>query len=116
LVGRLLNLTALAFTICFSGFLLLAVNWQALHSECLVPHDPHISCDLLAVALHKQPWREHSRGLVALVGLYLGLCCLYWLWSAAQVRKSIVVRDTQLRDRIGQASGPTGVLQLPEVL
>eukprot|EP00775_Hariotina_reticulata_P004154 gene4154-4402_t len=32
LVGRLLNLTALAFTICFSGFLLLAVNWSALHS------------------------------------------------------------------------------------
>jgi len=31
LVGRLLNLTALAFTICFSGFLLLAVNWSALH-------------------------------------------------------------------------------------
>jgi hypothetical protein len=26
LVGRLLNLIALAFTICFSGFLLLAVN------------------------------------------------------------------------------------------
>jgi hypothetical protein len=30
LVGRLLNLTALAFTICFSGFLLLAVNWHTL--------------------------------------------------------------------------------------
>jgi hypothetical protein len=85
LVGRLLNLTALAFTICFSGFLLLAVNWPALHSECLVPHDPHASCDLLAVALHKQPWREHPRALVALVGLYLALCGLYWLWSAAQV-------------------------------
>jgi hypothetical protein len=88
-VGRLLNLTALAFTICFSGFLLLAVNWQALHSECLVPHDPHVSCDLLAVAIHRQPWREHSRLLVALVGLYLGLCGLYWLWSAVQVRGKV---------------------------
>ncbi|KAF6253428.1 autophagy protein Apg9-domain-containing protein [Scenedesmus sp. NREL 46B-D3] len=67
LVGRLLNLTALAFTIGFSGFLLLAVNWAALHSECLA-----------AVA-------EHARPLVALVALYLALCGLYWLWSAAQL-------------------------------
>ncbi|WIA42135.1 hypothetical protein OEZ86_009406 [Tetradesmus obliquus] len=85
LVGRLLNLTALAFTILFSGCLLLAVNWAALRSECLVPHDPHASCDILDVALHKQPWREHSGVLVALVALYLTLCGLYWLWSAVQL-------------------------------
>lgn len=85
LIGRLLNLTALAFTIIFSGFLLLAVNWQALHDDCLLPHEPHKSCDLLAVGIHKHPWEAHSRGLVGLVGLYLGLCCMYWVWSAVQL-------------------------------
>eukprot|EP00878_Enallax_costatus_P015337 GHUV01016065.1.p1 GENE.GHUV01016065.1~~GHUV01016065.1.p1 ORF type:complete len:292 (+),score=27.92 GHUV01016065.1:357-1232(+) len=85
LIGRLLNLTALAFTIIFSGFLLLAVNWQALHDDCLLPHEPHKSCDLLAVAIHKHPWEAHSKALVGLVGLYLVLCGVYWVWSAVQL-------------------------------
>eukprot|EP00879_Flechtneria_rotunda_P028308 GHRR01030408.1.p1 GENE.GHRR01030408.1~~GHRR01030408.1.p1 ORF type:complete len:270 (+),score=51.06 GHRR01030408.1:276-1085(+) len=91
LVGRLLNLTALAFTICFSGFLLLAVNWSALHSDCLIPHEPHMSCDLLSVAIHRRPWTEHPKALVVLVGFYLGLCGVYWVWSAVQL--AVELRD-----------------------
>lgn len=44
---------------------MLAVNWSAIHAECLTPHEPHRSCDLLAVAIHKHPLRDHSRGYVS---------------------------------------------------
>jgi hypothetical protein len=47
-----------------AGFLMLAVNWSAIHAECLMPHERTHGCDLLAVAIHKHPLRDHSRGLV----------------------------------------------------
>jgi len=50
---------------CAVGFLMLAVNWSAIHAECLMPHERTHSCDLLAVAIHKHPFRDHSRGLVS---------------------------------------------------
>lgn len=56
--------------LCFgvAGFLMLAVNWSAIHAECLMPHERTHSCDLLAVAIHKHPLRDHSRGLVGVAG------------------------------------------------
>lgn len=50
---------------CAVGFLMLAVNWSAIHAECLMPHERTHSCDLLAVAIHKHPFRDHSHGLVS---------------------------------------------------
>lgn len=63
----------------------MVVDWAALHSDCLLPHEPHRSCDLLTVAVHKHPWKEHPRILVGVVGLYLVLCGAYWVWSAVQL-------------------------------
>ncbi len=45
LVSRVLNLLALGFTVVFSGFLLLCVNWRALHAECIVAD----TCDISEV-------------------------------------------------------------------
>lgn len=44
---------------------MLAVNWSAIHSECLMPHERTHSCDLLAVAIHKHPFKDHAKGLVS---------------------------------------------------
>lgn len=82
LTSRLLNLAALAFTIVFSSFLLLGVDWGALHAQCLMAHDRD-SCDILSVAVHPHPLRGRPGALVALAAVYCGLCCLYWIWSAA---------------------------------
>jgi len=82
LTSRLLNLAALAFTICFSAFLLLGVDWSALHAQCLMAHDRG-SCDILTVAVHAHPLKGRSPALVALAATHVALCCLYWLWSAA---------------------------------
>lgn len=46
----LLNVLALAFTIVFSTFLLLFVNWSALHSECIV----NDTCDIASAAVYSQ--------------------------------------------------------------
>lgn len=95
-VSRGLNLAALAFTVAFSAFLLLGVDWRALHAECLAPHDRG-SCDILSVAVHAHPLRGRSPALVALAAAYVALCCCYWLWSAAaavtDLRGALEARD-----------------------
>ncbi len=78
-VSGLLNIAALAFTIAFSGFLLLFVNWGALHSECIVQD----TCDIISVALYSQPLRNRSIGVDVLILTYLSIFGLYWLWTAA---------------------------------
>lgn len=35
-INGLLNVLALGFTVAFSAFLLLFVNWEALHADCIV--------------------------------------------------------------------------------
>ena len=52
LVSRVLNLLALGFTVVFSGFLLLCVNWRALHAECIVAD----TCDISEVRACRQTW------------------------------------------------------------
>jgi hypothetical protein len=47
-VSRLLNLLALAFTVCMSAFLLLLVNWSGLRDECIRAD----TCDI---------WEVHRR-------------------------------------------------------
>jgi hypothetical protein len=68
--------------------LLLLLLW---YSECLVPHDPSKSCDLLSVAVYRSPFKQQSPALAGVVGLYLALCGLYWGWSA--IRLVLEVRD-----------------------
>lgn len=45
-VARVLNLLALGFTVVFSGFLLIWVNWSALTSECIRQD----TCDIMDVS------------------------------------------------------------------
>lgn len=59
LLSSALNLLALGFTIGFSAFLLLFVNWGALHAECIAKD----TCDIMSVAINKEPFR--SRGAPA---------------------------------------------------
>ena len=56
--ARLLNVLALAFTVVFSGFLLLSVKWRALHSDCVVAG----TCDIAEVSDHSY-YTTHKCGL-----------------------------------------------------
>ncbi|GLC35368.1 hypothetical protein PLESTB_000572200 [Pleodorina starrii] len=88
LLAGALNLLALAFTAAFSIFLLLFVDWRALHSECLAPRaggEPGggSSCDLAAVALDRRPLL--GRGVAADLAAvsYIVVCVVYLGWTAA---------------------------------
>ncbi len=50
LISGLLNVLALGFTLVFSTFLLLFVNWPALHSECIV----NDTCDIASAVIYTQ--------------------------------------------------------------
>lgn len=67
--ARLLNVLALAFTVVFSGFLLLSVKWAALQSECVVAG----TCDIAEVRL----------ALLAQVTPNHLLCIIRWLYTLA---------------------------------
>jgi hypothetical protein len=77
ILSRVLNICALAFTIAFSGFLLLAVNWGALHAECIVKD----TCDITAAALYAHPLQAQGIVWGALSLTYLAIFTLYWLWT-----------------------------------
>jgi len=74
LVSRVLNLLTLAFTIWFSGFLLLFVNWTALLNRC---NDTHAGepCELLEDAVLPKA----SIGIIKVV--YLIIFVAYWVWT-----------------------------------
>ncbi|MEW5298047.1 MAG: hypothetical protein WDW36_001210 [Sanguina aurantia] len=82
LLSGALNILALAFTIAFSGFLLLFVNWPALHAECLARD----TCDIMSVAVFAHPLRSHSAAYDAAIVTYLLIFTLYWVWT---VRKFV---------------------------
>ncbi|KAG7667053.1 hypothetical protein Ndes2526B_g04460 [Nannochloris sp. 'desiccata'] len=80
LVARILNLTALLFTIVASGILLLGIDYSALHAECLKTEE----CTLWDVAFIKNPLRNGPLTLwKSLSVLYLAIFAGYWLFSAA---------------------------------
>jgi len=80
LVARILNLTALLFTIVASGILLLSIDYSAIHSECLKTEE----CTLWDVAYIKNPLRDGPLTLwKSLSVLYLTIFAGYWLFSAA---------------------------------
>jgi autophagy-related protein 9 len=79
LLSRLLNLATLAFTICFSAFLLLVVDWGALMQRC---RQEARQCDVAEVGLRSQPLTSLSCGRAAAVLCYLGAIAIAWAWSA----------------------------------
>ncbi len=66
LVSRLLNLAALLFTVAFSGFLLLAVDWGALRAQCVADNTCNIA-QVRSAQVRRFPV-AHSRFWLAPVG------------------------------------------------
>jgi autophagy-related protein 9 len=78
LVARVLNLTALLFTIVASGVLLLGIDYSKIHAECLKTEE----CTLWDVAFIKHPLRNGTLTLwKSLSVLYLLIFAGYWLFS-----------------------------------
>ncbi|KXZ53043.1 hypothetical protein GPECTOR_8g408 [Gonium pectorale] len=103
LLSGALNLLALGFTAAFSTFLLLFVDWRALHAECIAPRagggggggvDPAAGgggdgggasrgCDLAAVGLDRRPLLGRGLGSDLLALSYIAVCASYLAWTAA---------------------------------
>src|SRR5690606_27738021 len=65
--------STLAFTICFSTFLLIFINWRSL-LFC-----SSSTCDDV-IRLRRDVW-SHPGTFDYLAFLYFSIFCLYWLWS-----------------------------------
>lgn len=85
----IIELLSLGFTICFSGFFLLIVDWQVLHTCGVHAVEP---CDLLREAVKEHPLDPltFSKGIVV---TYLTLFSLYWCFCLLRFL-------TQLRDTL----------------
>ncbi|KAK3250079.1 autophagy protein atg9 [Cymbomonas tetramitiformis] len=77
LTSRILNLLTLGFTISFSGFLLLYVDWQAARSGCEVEDD----CDFINLAIYTDPANQLTAKYLTMVITYLIIFSLYWVWN-----------------------------------
>ena len=108
-VGRVVNLLTLGFTIFFSGFLLLYVDWEALGGSCAeASHETGDPCDILRDATFASPLRHRSALTNFVVVVYLLLFSVYWTWSLVRLvvdlrplleMRSFCVRKLQLSDR-----------------
>lgn len=85
LAARVLNVLALAFTVMFSGFLLLSVKWSALHSECVVAG----TCDIAAVAIDYHPFAKGATAWNVICVIYLAIFSVFWLYSLVHAVKDI---------------------------
>ncbi|KAL3162518.1 hypothetical protein ABBQ32_010175 [Trebouxia sp. C0010 RCD-2024] len=83
--ARLLNVLALAFTVVFSGFLLLSVKWAALQSECVVAG----TCDIAEVAIDYHPFAKGATLWNCVCVMYLSIFSLYWLYSLCHAVRDI---------------------------
>lgn len=95
----IVELLTLGFTIAFSGFLLLFVNWQGLlHAECGVEGLEKIghACNLYDEALYKHPLTPFTFSTGIVVG-YLTIFSSYWLFCFlrffTQLRETLEIRD-----------------------
>lgn len=91
----LCELLSLGFTICFSGFLVLFVNWPGLlNAKCgidAIDEKSSRNCDLVKEALHEHPLTPLSLLKLFFVA-YLVLLSVYWLFCF--LRFFIQLRDT----------------------
>ncbi|KAG1681142.1 hypothetical protein FOA52_015585 [Chlamydomonas sp. UWO 241] len=114
-ISGLLNVLALGFTISFSAFLLLFVNWSALHAECIVKD----TCDIASVAINTQPLR--GRGIFAdlIILMYLAIFGLYWAWTAihfvTELREMLETRHF-FNNTLGVSERQVGTMTWAEVV
>ncbi|KVH94273.1 Autophagy-related protein 9 [Cynara cardunculus var. scolymus] len=82
IIKWIVELLSLAFTICFSGFFLLFVDWNGLRSaKCgMDAVESGIKpCDLAKEALHQHPLTPLTPFKVVILG-YLGITFIYWIF------------------------------------
>ncbi|GJW59200.1 autophagy-related protein 9 [Tanacetum coccineum] len=82
IIKWIVELCSLAFTICFSGFFLLFVDWNGLRmAKCgMDAVESGIKpCDLAKEALHEHPLTPLTTFKVVILG-YLGITFVYWIF------------------------------------
>ncbi|KAJ7205634.1 hypothetical protein O6H91_Y485000 [Diphasiastrum complanatum] len=95
----IVELLSLGFTICFSGFFLLYVNWHGLQSaKCGIAAAEAGSkpCDLAKEALYEHPLKPLTLYRFMVV-TYLAICSLYWIFYFVrfftQLGETLEIRD-----------------------
>lgn len=98
IIKWIFELLSLAFTICFSGFFLLYVDWNGLrNAKCgMDAVESGIKpCDLAKEALHQHPLTPFTLAKAIIVG-YLGIFSIYWIFSFlkffAQLKDTLKIR------------------------
>ncbi|KAI4301120.1 hypothetical protein L6164_034434 [Bauhinia variegata] len=95
IIKWIVELLSIGFTICFSGFFLLYVDWNGLHNaKCGMDavESGIKQCDLSKEALHQHPLTPLTLTKAIIVG-YLGIFSIYWFFCFLRF-------FTQLRDII----------------
>ncbi|EFJ46174.1 hypothetical protein VOLCADRAFT_93324 [Volvox carteri f. nagariensis] len=122
LLAGALNLLALSSTAAFSTFLLLFVDWRALHAECLAPRAAGGGggdCDLAAVALDRRPLLGRGVASDMLAVSYIAVCVVYLGWTAAHYVMD--VRDMRevshfMASKLGISEGKVVTMTWAEVV
>ncbi|KAM0007117.1 hypothetical protein Hdeb2414_s0019g00550591 [Helianthus debilis subsp. tardiflorus] len=94
IIKWIVELLSLAFTICFSGFFLLFVDWDGLRrAKCgMDAVESGIKpCDLAKEALHEHPLTPLTTFKVVILG-YLGITFVYWIFCF--LRFFVQLKDT----------------------
>ncbi|OIW21767.1 hypothetical protein TanjilG_10666 [Lupinus angustifolius] len=82
IIKWIVELLSLGFTICFSGFFLLYVDWNGLrNAKCGINavESGIKPCDLAKEALHQYPLTPLTLNKAIIVG-YLGIFSIYWIF------------------------------------
>ncbi|PPD99845.1 hypothetical protein GOBAR_DD03169 [Gossypium barbadense] len=98
IIKWIVELLSLGFTICFSGFFLLFVDWNGLrNAKCGMDafESGTKQCDLSKEALHQHPLTPLTLSKAIIVG-YLGLFSIYWIFCFlrffAQLKDTLGIR------------------------
>lgn len=98
IIKWIFELLSLGFTICFSGFFLLYVDWNGLrNAKCgMDAVESGIKpCDLAKEALHKHPLTPFTLSKAVIIG-YLGIFSIYWIFCFlrlfAQLKETLKIR------------------------
>ncbi|XP_047316037.1 autophagy-related protein 9-like [Impatiens glandulifera] len=99
IIKWVVELLSLAFTICFSGFFLLFVDWDGLrNAKCgMVAVESGMKpCDLAKEALHQHPLTPFTLSKAVIVG-YLGIFSIYLIFCFlrffAQLNETLKIRQ-----------------------
>jgi len=94
IIKWIVELLSLGFTICFSGFFLLYVDWNGLrNAKCGMNavESGRKPCDLAKEALHEHPLTPFTLSKAIIVG-YLGIFSIYWIFCF--LRFFVQLKDT----------------------